>query len=153
MAHFEIVELGYVLRNRLIEKWITLGATSNYDHESLARKVSEVERLIDTILGKNLLPAHPIFILPMLQQLEANTTVSTKSGAYGYLYEILITTALNRTSRSVDEIDTKYTYLSEFAWYLRCQKARECDSEEMDQFNDRHRINYRLTNASASGHD
>ena len=147
MAHFEIVDLGYVLRSRLIEKWITLGATSNYDQESLAHKVSGVERLIDTVLGKNLLPAHPIFILSMLQQLETNTSVNTKSGAYGYLYEVLITTALNRTSRSVDEIDTKYTYLSEFAWYLRCQKARECDREEMDQFNEQHRKNYRLPQA------
>lgn len=147
MAHFELVELGYVLRSRLIEKWITLGATSNHDRESLAHKVSEVERLIDTVLGKNLLPAYPIFILSMLQQLEADTAVSTKSGAYGYLYEILITTALNKTSRSVDEIDTKYTYLSEVAWYLRCQKARECDREEMDQFNERHRTSYRLTQA------
>jgi hypothetical protein len=115
MAHFEIVELGDVLRSRLIEKWITLGTASNYDRESLAHKVTEVERVIDTLLGKNLLPAYPIFILSMLQQLEAGTPLSTKSGAYGYLYEVLITTALNTTSRSVGEIDTKYTYLTEFA--------------------------------------
>lgn len=144
MAYFEIVELGYVLRSRLIEKWITLGATSNYDRESLAHKVTEVERVIDTVLGKSLLPAYPIFILCMSQQLEAGTPLSTKSGAYGYLYEVLITTALNTTSRSVGEIDTKYTYLTEFAWYLRCQTARERDREEMHQFNERHRTTYRL---------
>jgi hypothetical protein len=136
--------LGYVLRSRLIEKWITLGATSNYDRESLAHKVTEVERVIDTVLGKNLLPAYPIFIPCMSQQLEAGTPLSTKSGAYGYLYEVLITTALNTTSRSVGEIDTKYTCLTEFAWYLRGQTARECDREEMHQFNERHRTTYRL---------
>jgi hypothetical protein len=80
----------------------------------------------------------------MLQQLEAGTPLSTKSGAYGYLYEVLITTALNTTSRSVGEIDTKYTYLTEFAWSLRCQAARECDPEQMHQFNERHRTSYRL---------
>jgi predicted MPP superfamily phosphohydrolase len=146
--HYEIMEFGFLLRHRLIEKWLTLGVEHLADRETLAHRVGEIERLVDTVLGKNLLPAYPIFILSMLQQMEAGIAVNTKSGAYGYFYEALITAALQRTSRSLDDVDTKYTYLAEFAWLLKASGVRECDQETIARFNRSHWDAYRLTHAS-----
>lgn len=143
--YFEIMEFGYLLRHKLIENWLTLGTEHIADRESLAHRVGQIERLVDTVLGKNLLPAYPIFVLSMLQQMEAGIAVNTKSGAYGYFYEALITAALQQTSRSLDDVDTKYTYLTELAWLLKLSGCRECDTEELARFNRSHWETYRLT--------
>jgi len=148
--YYEIMEFGFLLRHKLIDKWLTLGAEHIADRETLAHRVGEVERLVDTVLGKNLLPAYPIFLLSMLQQMEAGIAVNTKSGAYGYFYEALITAALQRTSRLLDDVDTKYTYLAELAWVFKSTGCRECDTEELARFNRSHWETYRLTESPES---
>jgi len=147
-SHYEIMELGYLVRNKLIEKWMLLGTEHLTEKDVLLHQTNKVERHIDTILGKNLLPAYPIFILSMLQQIEAGTPVETKSGSYGYFYEVFITAALQKSSSSLDDIDTKYTYLSEFAWYLRSNKTRICNKRDITNFNTGHWTIYGLIQPS-----
>lgn len=149
-SYYEIMEFGYLLRERLIEKWLSIGRDHTLEREQLMHEVYRAERLVDTILGKNLVPAHPIFILVLLQQVEAHTAVDTRSGAYGYFYDVMITVALNKTSSSPDDVDAKYTYLAELAWHLFQKKTRELDSEEFDSFNSKHWNKYRLTADSAT---
>jgi predicted MPP superfamily phosphohydrolase len=143
-SHYEIMELGHVVRNKLIEKWITLGVEHLTEKASLSQQIEKAEEHINTILGKNLLPAYPIFILSMLQQIEAGTPVETKSGSYGYFYEVFITASLQKSSNSIDDIDGKYTYLSEFAWHLHLINMRYCSLEDMLRFNEIHCTNYGL---------
>ncbi len=142
---YEIMEFGYLLRERLIEKWLLIGCEHTMECEQFTYEVSQAERLINTVLGKNLVPAYPIFILVLLQQLEAHTSIDTRSGAYGYFYDAMITSALNRTSSSHDDIDTKYTYLAELAWQLFQNKTRELDADEFASFNNNHWSKYRLS--------
>ncbi len=88
--HLEIQELGYELRGRIIEKWITLGQEDTFDEMQVAHRIRDAERLVTTLLGKNLLPAYPIFILSILQLWETNAYHNTALGAYGYHYEVLV---------------------------------------------------------------
>lgn len=143
--YYEIMEFGYLLRERLIEKWLTIGNKHTLDPDELAHKIKHAERLTDTILGKNLLPSFPIFVLTILQQIETQQPLNTKTGAYGYFYEVLITSSLHRTSKSIYDIDMKYTYLAELAWHLFNKGQRELDQEELHQFNQNHWRKYRLT--------
>lgn len=147
-VHYEIMEFGYLLRARLIEKWLSLGSEHLITEEDLAHQVNQVERLVNTILGKNLLPAHPIFVLVMLQQLEAAQPLNTSTGAYGYFYELLITRSLQETSTSVDDVDMKYNYLSELAWHMFSEARVDLDVEDIENFNARHWIKYRLSGSA-----
>jgi predicted phosphodiesterase len=143
-VYYEIMEFGYLLRERLIEKWLSIGRNDTLEREQLMYEVSQAERLVDTVLGKNLVPAHPIFVLVLLQQFEAHTPVDTRSGAYGYFYDILITAALNQTSSLPEDVDAKYTYLAELAWHLFQHKTTELDADEYAAFNSAHWTKYRL---------
>ena len=113
--HCGIGEFGYRLRGKLIERWHSFGyeiteLPPNFDHQ-----IATTESLVDTLLGKNLLPSFPITILTILQTAEAGASLGTTSGSYGYLYEALITSALARSSGHVANIDTKYTYIAHLA--------------------------------------
>jgi predicted phosphodiesterase len=141
---YQIIEFGYLLRERLIEKWFSIGGRYTLDPDELAHQVKQAGYLVDTILGKNLVPSYPIFVLSILQQIETQHPLNTKTGAFGYFFEALITGSLHRTSRSCDDIDMKYTYLAELAWVLFTRKQRELDIEELRRFNEEHWRKYRL---------
>jgi ABC-type oligopeptide transport system ATPase subunit len=112
----EIAEFGYLLREKMVEKWVALGQEYSLSEEELAVRVRDAEHLIETILGKNLLPSYPFFILTILQAMEADRPHTTILGSYGYFYEFFITEALALTGKQHD-LDTKYTFLSEMAFY------------------------------------
>ena len=111
---FELQEFGNQLREELIERWFTIGQEFSISPVELENQVMETKRVVDAMMGRNLLPAYPIFILIILQQIEAQTNLNASSGALGYLYEYLITTSLAKTAKRLD-LDTAHAYLSEVA--------------------------------------
>jgi hypothetical protein len=114
---YGIEELNRVLRNKLIHRWVTLGR-SDWDDEALYREVDARERVIDTLLGKRLLPAYPIIVLSILQALESGRNLNTASGSYGELYEALITDRLVTVSRKPTDLGTKYTLIARLAYFF-----------------------------------
>jgi hypothetical protein len=69
------------------------------------------------VLGRRLLPSHPIFVLTLLQILETGQTPKTVTGSYGYIYETLIASALAKAG-GAETLDTKFTYLSRLAYRM-----------------------------------
>lgn len=132
---FELQEFGNQLREELIERWFSVGQEYSISTEQLESQVIETKRVMDAMLGRNLLPAYPIFILIILQQIEAQTNLATSSGALGYLYEHLITTSLAKTAKRLD-LDTAHAYLSEVAnhmFNLRTYRLSEPQMQEVHQ--------------------
>jgi len=68
---FELQEFGNQLREELIERWFTIGQEFSISTVELENQVIETKRIVDAMLGRNLLPAYPIIILIILQQIEA----------------------------------------------------------------------------------
>jgi hypothetical protein len=62
-VHFRIQQFGHLRRNRLIEKWLLLGAGADRQGPSFAHQLATATRAIDTVIGKNFVPAYPIYIL------------------------------------------------------------------------------------------
>ncbi len=114
----EIREFGHVLRGRLIEKWLSIGRDYSWDVNAHAHDIHETEKLLATLLGKNLIPSYPVNILAILQAFEARRSTSTPSGSYGYLYEALLTLALSRVASDSIELDLMYTFISRLAYFL-----------------------------------
>jgi predicted MPP superfamily phosphohydrolase len=124
---FEIMELGYVLREKLIAKWYALGNEYTLNHEELQDEVRQAHSLISTVLGKNLIPSFPVFTLILLQQVEAGKNTPTANGSYGYMYEYLITEALALSKFREAEIGTKYSYLSFLAFEMFQNSSNRMD--------------------------
>jgi predicted phosphodiesterase len=121
-AHAEIMPLGYLKRSDLIRRWYSIGRNPDQVLEdtqgAFDREVVQAEHLITGLVGRNLVPSFPIFVLILLQQLEARRRIDTSVGSQGYLYQSLITNALAKIANKPSEIDGRYNYLTEFASLL-----------------------------------
>ena len=85
VIYYSVHSLGYVKRNLLIERWIMLGSDIyTVDNNKLAEAVKTAYDQVANILGKQLLPSNPIFLLTLLQNIDTgvNTFVSSQIRAY-----------------------------------------------------------------------
>lgn len=116
--HATIQQFGYRTRGHLIKKWLTLGRERTHDVKELTREIDEIENIVTTLLGKNTLPKFPFIVLSVLQAYQEKKTTTAEAGSYGYVYEVLITTALTSTAKSPSDIDKKYTFLAHLAYWM-----------------------------------
>ncbi len=130
-----LVELGYFLREKLIKKWLSLGQELRIDREELIYKTSGIARVVNAVLRKSVIPSHPVFMLIILQAMEENKRVNPELGSFGYFYELLITLALARTSPRLT-MDTKYTYLTELAYYFFSHNVSRLKDSDMGSLSD-----------------
>ena len=142
-TQFEIQEFGHQLREELIERWLSIGQEFNIPETNLDTQVVNTKRLVDAVLGRNLLPSYPIFILIVLQQIEAQTNLNISSGALGYLYESLITNSLSKTAKRLS-LDTAYTYLSEIANQMLDLRTRRLSEGQMTEVHRSYCDDYKL---------
>jgi len=70
IKRYEINEFGVILRRKLIEKWNKLGQENYIQLDVLENKNSNSEKIIDAIIGRNYVPAYPIYLLIILQTIE-----------------------------------------------------------------------------------
>jgi hypothetical protein len=134
VSKFELQELSYKQREELIRKWCTAGILIHSDDGNLERRIRQCVEIVETVLGKNLLPSTPFFVLAVLQLIEAETPVQTaNAGSYGFIYEYLITQALAR-SNQIKDLDLKYNYLSDLAYGLFNDNVLSIDEADLRIF-------------------
>ena len=115
---YRIQEFGFLLRELLLDRWFLLVANSStVTDEEVAQRVASAKRVIKTIVGKNFVPAFPVFILSILQAQEAATPVEVHASTYGYFYDIFVRGSLAKGSREFDQ-DTKLAYLARLARWM-----------------------------------
>lgn len=138
-----MLEFGHVLRERLIEKWFSIGREYTGDPHDLDYKIINTAQIVESLVGRDLLPSCPIYVLIVVQQIEANLPLTTASGAYGYFYELLITRALTRDIRYLD-LDTKYNFLSNLGWRLFSQSISKLTEGELRKIYKQYCIDYKI---------
>ena len=137
-------------------KWYLLGRSLTHDESELQRQAFLAERLINELIGKNLTPSYPIYILFMLQQIEAQTPLETTSatGSYGFLYKSLLTTALSASSQLAIDLDTQYSYLAELAYHVFRNHALYINKDDFydwhQEFCERYGLRLNLINMQSS---
>lgn len=142
--HYEIKEFGHSLRGQLIRKWTRLGRELTATPESLVFEEDRKEKVVRTALGRNVLPAHPLTILMVLQLWDTNQSANSGSGSYGYLYEELITSRLRAVSSKATEVDRKYTIISRIAHFFFETEQEEVTNDEMREIVDRYFKDYKV---------
>ena len=119
LKHFRILSLGYHKRNALIEKWIRLGQdVITLNEEMLLSEVKQAYDNISVLLGQQLIPSYPVFILSLLQGLNQvfdNFDISKTS--YAFCYNSLIIASLLKSGTVKEKINGVLKFLSEFAYY------------------------------------
>lgn len=141
--HLRILEFGHLLRDQLIERWFALGDDFTTSELDLAHRMSYVHRVLNTIIGKNFVPAHPIFILSILQAEEASQQLDVSASTYGYFYELFIKTQLARGTSHAD-YDTRTAYLAFLAYNLYLQRRSSIQVEALRDIHDAYEKAYAL---------
>lgn len=126
---YRIQQFGHVLRNQLVEKWFLLGDPDG-EQEEFVHTLARVEETLDTVLGRNFVPAFPVFILAVLQGTEAATPIDLRASTHGYFYELLIRAAL-ATGETRQSFDISTSYLAFIAYRLFVTRRRDLALEEL----------------------
>jgi hypothetical protein len=141
---YQILELGHVLREKLTEKWLNVGRDESLPITDQQVELREYTRIVEVVLGNNLIPHYPIFVLIVLQQIATHTPTNTTSGSYGYFYEYLITGALASTS-AIKDVDLKYNYIAELAFRIFEKKQHYLTDQQLQEFHEFYNHEYRLS--------
>jgi hypothetical protein len=144
--HYKILEFGHKLRDKLIQKWISLGQETTIDKKELLYKTREKSASINTTIGYNIVPSYPIYLLTLLQAMEANETNSLAKSSYGYYYEFLIMKYLNANSpMQPKDINTIFTYTSTLAFECLKTKQYTFVISELESFDSTYRTQKRFS--------
>ncbi|HRE09979.1 MAG TPA: metallophosphoesterase, partial [Ignavibacteria bacterium] len=120
---YRLLEFGPKQRYNLIEKWNNIGNNVN-DENELIRLNKESESRIETIIGRNFVPAFPVYLLTILQTSEISNIQNPEYNLHGFYYERLISDALNKAIRNKSDISFYYNFLTEYSYYLFESKIR-----------------------------
>jgi Calcineurin-like phosphoesterase len=131
LAAYRLRPFGHLLRSRLIRKWLLIGREKTMSAEELHNEIHRSEIVLNTVLGRSLLPSYPFFLFSLMQVSQNISTSQHANGSYGYLYESLITMALAEVSKEATEVDVYYTVLGRIAWALRQRGSRACPGGEI----------------------
>ncbi len=133
--------LGPKKRHEIVTRWYAKDNIffNNSSHD--ANCIREAERTLDRIVGSNLIPPHPSYILLVLQGHINGTTSINEFGAYGYFYEMLIwRTLLEGYSHA--EMGEKINILSEMAYYLFSNNLMKLSKNEAIIFARKYETDY-----------
>ena len=130
---FRMLGFGYKLRNELIRRWYQIGSVLTSDE--LQEKVHNAEQIINSILGKGLVPMTAFNVLVLLQTIEVNQKGTLANAGLAQYYEFLIRRSLYDAKVKSDEFDEVLSYLSHLAWHMHELKIKSIKEEGLARFN------------------
>lgn len=139
---FKIQPFGHVLRERLVEKWVSFDV--DIDDEKLFRQIHEIKSLLDTVIGNNFIPPYPIILLPLLQATQFHDALNPAASTYGYFYELLINRSLTEKSSKI-AISIKAGYLTYLAKFMFEKNINRLSNSECLTFHQEYEDKYDIT--------
>lgn len=142
---FQLLEFGHSLRSKLINKWVSLGREKTITEEECVRSHDIAKRIIDTIIGRNFVPSYPLFLLTILQSIEAGKPHDLKDSTYGHYYGFLIGHSLSKLKLPHDEFDAHYSYITELSYFVYKKDLQEVSLQTLQDFHTAHCSEYKVT--------
>jgi len=128
-SHYRIQPFGHLRRMQLTELWYLRRNETEVDASLLAHQVMTTKRTLDTVIGKNFVPAYPVYLVAMLQAQETQEGTDPGASTHGYFYELLIKGALARGSTAL-QYNVKVAFLTFMAaWMYKQAKPRITEAD------------------------
>jgi GTPase SAR1 family protein len=131
---YEILEFNQSYKNKLIQKWYTLGLNDFHSEDEIWKKCDEANKAINIAMGNKIVPNYPIFILILLQALETSTGHNLQLSSYGNYYQLLILKSFSEKITDQAELTLYQNYCSELANFFFDKKAKTITELEFIQF-------------------
>lgn len=135
---FKIKEYGYKLRDKMIEKWLSIGQEELIHDNILIEKKDEFFKKLETVIGSKFIPTYPLYIITLLQQIESGANSNLGGSAYAEFYNYLIIQAMGSTKIKADELDFYNTYLSYIAYYFFNSERKELEKYEIEKVHEQY---------------
>ncbi len=132
MERIEIKDVGHRNRYQLIEHWCLAGHVQAIDDEHLRAQVEGKRRVINQILGANLVPRTPIIVLILLQAIDVGQVGDLARTGYVRYYKFLIDAAILRAA-SREEAEIAYALLPEMAWAMYQAQSNSLKSGDAER--------------------
>jgi len=142
---YKLLPLGHEKRGEIIEQWLRIGENVMTLNEELILKNTQARfNEINSLIGNRLMPSYPIFILTLLQGLDANIISQDFSQtSYAHVYYALITSGLVREGIKDNTSLTSYlNILKELAFYLFDKKTENFTEIDFENFYDLYNKSY-----------
>lgn len=136
ITQYDLISLGNAACGAIIERWVLLGTTPAEDEGELHAEVVETTKLVDLLLGRDLVPRTPFYVLSLLSALRDARQPTADLGSLGYLYDLLVRTSLAKAAKSPELMSTLDQFLADLAhsmytsgrtWLTRDDFAARCD--------------------------
>ena len=124
-----IAELGHALREELISKWTERGEAG--DEKASAQRKDRLRGAVDMVLGRNLVPSYPVFVLTILHMADSEGPAGPSASSYGQYYEYLITKSLKDTAGR-ESLPFFIRFLSELAYRMFSRSSRWISEENIE---------------------
>ena len=134
---YELLPLGNSKRKELIRRWYKLRNESRSDEE-IEKQVETAVAQVNTFLGNgtSFVPAHPVFVLSVLQNSDAIRNIRINGSKYGFLYESLIQSSLSGVDADYQQsgmYNADVGAVGRLAFYLLQEKNKKVFTEaELD---------------------
>lgn len=130
-SSYDLLKFGLKLRHQLIKKWCGLaGIETKMD---LDKKVDEVETIVNAVIGRQLVPEYPLYLLILLQSAEQHRQGELQNSGLSHYYQYLITKSLGSVGVKPLELDELFNYLAHLAWKFQQSGTKELEFYELDE--------------------
>lgn len=132
---YRIKEFKPSLRNKLIQRWISLTDDSdnnfiNNTYDKLDEKTELVNVALGKAIGGGIMPSYPFFILSLISTYDTfDKPLDHEITSQGYCYQALIYFFLRKYKVSNEDIDTYINFLTEFAYRIYTNRGELTDSD------------------------
>lgn len=125
----QLLGFGTRLRYELVQRWFALGSSI----EANASKIEQANKIISNIVGKGLVPLSPIYILVLLQGLEAGHQGELENSALGHYYQYLILHSLLPSVRQ-EVVHEVLNYCEQLSWFVSQHNKTRIDEKVFRSF-------------------
>ncbi|MFA6180235.1 MAG: metallophosphoesterase [Candidatus Methylopumilus sp.] len=137
LSHYKIQPFGHALREALITRWLSLGADGTVDEATSIARLDQAEKLMNAVMQKAVIPSVPLYLLTLLQSIDAGRSGDFKESALGYYYQYLLTEAFQTSGVKPDKLTELFQYSAYLAWEFHVKNSRELSEDDLRVFNER----------------
>lgn len=135
---YDMLFLGNVKRKEFVKNWYSLRDEFAVGSDVTEEKVTKACERIDELLGANhgIIPAAPINLINILQNLDSTTQTSFSGSQYGFLYESLILKSLGSVGdkyKEAGDINIHIAVLSALAFEMLKNKNNTFNDEDLQK--------------------
>lgn len=136
LKHFSIRPVGHEKRDELIKKCISLdeGTEFNIDNEEQGERLDRNTKHINTIIGTNVVPSYPVFIITIFHAFESAAPQNLSQTSYGHCYHAMITMQLCKSGMESDDVNSYFNFLTELAYLMFDKKIKTISENELKAF-------------------